>query len=1761
MSSPASHVDPNMAAVEPPIPAPSPHPPPQTEHPLLVVPQVLNNSTTLLQKSPTSSQEDEETFFRAVTSPTASMCDEKEVEVLKELTLITLDSEKREVIAKTAALSVEEEYCGAEEQKAGDSEVYDEEARILALQEDKSFQMQHGFQKPASQQNYERDNDTTSMTSTESPDGLSRSNDDALDAVQELRLIHHPQTSNFLILVDQLRAMREVAETLQSDDVAILSTALNKCERVFERHQHFDQILETGPRKEEAVKALYELVSTSSQETIELIQYWSIVYHALQELVLRIQTITAVLADNSSTGPISKSPKSGRHSFFGRKSSHSRNNGSLVHLTSTSTATLTGLGGQGGAGVTPQFSPEVLGHYQEVCANWEAQMRTFEHLAQAYRAFAAQCTTFTLIHEIDTVSKYYDQSIRSHFEKAQTVFLSSKMLSSLHDQIDYSNLFKTLNKDMALTTAEDRASFPQFVPLFARRLIGERQSVREGRLVEFVSATKTVEANGKKKSMPVSAPPKEYRLIVTTDMIYMCEVVPPSPAGAAPYETTKSLSKKLSRSGSRSALKAAANGSIVSLAPSSGSNDHKPLRLCHEPVLVMDTQISSTPDVVHPPVIQKDMVMVCFYNDTTYILQAESGEVRDAWVDVARALNIEQAKPSASCREQDELFELQQTGSIAGAAGGTGNMATLNLFGGNGMFKFGGGGGSTATCGPSGGKTGKLSFLKRLKSLRRSTANLHAEDNGPTPEIHPDQLTLTDEEERARRMQLSQPSLWEVRRLPLDLGVIPPLEQPIPFRKRHLYDISVQIEDLTTGKSVPGEFGMGIEDRAAYFRDECALFAVLRPARLVPSHAIDRNRDDFFLCKKRMHKGEIHYVEPPYITDFYARSWLHPDMHIEFDPEARTVTIAKMYKITCSTTEIVGKFMKYHAWLMENARISPDNTFLCMDYRSKALRVSKRIERAASSAQPTISSIENTRTLEGGRKYTELGECHMEFRRMSNAPDALSVGFYNPATKRDMAIGVMVFDKTKIKATASSLGLNAINALGATNGVVRVSPSEMSLTMWQTDARTRPRFIKGQRVFETVKSKSLDVFKLVGDRDALDELEEFIRIKMGTDCKARDISETFRLIEIAFQDQVLNASMVEEESVFETRLQKSGSRPHSIRSVTSSSSATASPTLSSLFKENGRLCDDNRSIKSTRSAKSVKSIKEVDEAEISNIAKENEDKAEVPSIAEKDEDKAGISSIAKEDEDKAEVSITEENEGKAGVSSIAEENEDKAEAGISIAKEDEDKAGISIAKEDEDKAGISSIAEKDEDKAGISIAKEDEDKAEVSITEENEGKAGISSITEENEDKAEVSIAKEDEDKTGVASIAEKDEDKAGISSIAKEDEDKAEVSSVTEEDEAEVFRIADDEDENDDDEYVSAHPACEGYLATVLEEDEEEEFSLTSYNNGILSKESSLASSTATFRPKTKEALQEMLLAHERAANSPRSALPQMDLSSFKNLSADGSLADYLSPTKPSSSCGGDHASDEEREDEEDEEREDVKREDEEREDEKREDEEKEDEERENEERENEEKEEMAAPTVADLTKFWAKTTNALVRSGSQSTIRSVDSTASILTNTHAAISASASSSATTPALSPIDSTEKLPTEKLLTPATTTATTTSHQPEIIESSISPCIPPVGPLTELEARVLALKSTASHSAIVAQLTEENVAQANVKDLVQATRYLSKHKLQLSAGFVQSEGGNGEMVLQDGNEPCVEVENHMPVKDLKKRWEEIHRLGI
>ncbi|KAF9960513.1 hypothetical protein BGZ72_006738 [Mortierella alpina] len=1001
----------------------------------LSVPAVINDSTTLLQTTPTSDEDN----FKAILSPVSTSAagldiltsaqvgqaqaspDKQPKHALSIITAVAYES-----ITKSAPLGGDAEDYAADDAEDGaeDDEDAAETSRELEIA-DKLFHLQHGYTK------------AECCLPAEST-GL----EPALNAVQVLALIQHPHTVNFGILVEQLRSMRTAAVAMQLKDVVPLELSLQKCERVLARHQAIDHLLETLPTQDVVIKALHGLLRACCKETTELLEDWTTVYYTLQDIVHHVQRALAA----QTTGASAASTFKPRLSLFTKRSAHP---------------------------TFPQLSPEVAQYQGQVCANWSAQIKAIEQLARSYRDFAEQVTEFSLIDDIVPVSKYHGDYINKTFMSAQEELLNTEKLCQLHALIDYSNLHKTLPKGNALSTAEDRKPHPPG-PLFSRQLIGERHLVREGRLTEFISPFTPTTGSSKKKNASAAPSPKAYRLIVASDMVYLCEEV-------AVAESTGDLDSKRSKKANKSSSK-------------------MPLRLVHEPVLVIDCQISSTPDILQPPYFQKNLVMLSFYNETNYILQAETGEERDAWVDCARRLDIEQPKPTEACREQDESDEIRPSTSTS----------SIGAF--------------------AKSKASKKTLVRILKSLRRSTNNLT--EDAAIPEIHPDQITKTEEEEYARRMQLGQPSLWEVRRLPLDLGVIPPLEHPIPFRKSHLYDVNVKIVDLTTGKMAPGEFGMGIEDRAAYFRDECALFAVLRPARLIPSHELDRKRDDFFLCgKRRVKGGEVMFVEPPYITDFYARSWLHPGMHIEFDVDSQSVMIAKMYRIICSSPEIVVEFQKYHAWLMENAKISPDNTFLCMDYRSPPLRISKQIEKVASSTatSASASAVADSRALEAGRKYTEMGECNIEFRRMSNAPDALSVGFYNPATKRDMATGVMVFDKEKVKATASGLGLNALAALGTSNGVVRVSATELSLTLWQTDARTRPTFVKGQRVFETVKSKSLDVFKLVGQRESLDELEEFIRVKMGTECKARDIRETYKLIRVAFQDDILDAPEEEDE--------------------------------------------------------------------------------------------------------------------------------------------------------------------------------------------------------------------------------------------------------------------------------------------------------------------------------------------------------------------------------------------------------------------------------------------------------------------------------------------------------------------------------------------------------------------------------------------------------------------------------------------------------
>ncbi|KAF9897422.1 hypothetical protein BX616_005629, partial [Lobosporangium transversale] len=517
--------------------------------------------------------------------------------------------------------------------------------------------------------------------------------DNTLNALQELTLVHRPHTSNFRILMEQIRAMQAAATVLQFDGSDTIENVVKKCERVFLCHQSFDQVLESEPTQYEAIKSLYQLVRSCHRDTTELIQDWSLIYYTLLDLVQRFQTLlgssvagsegggggggggggsagaTSTISTIASAGLSIKSPKA-RKSIFSSSSLLSSSSKKYNNDAIASAAAA--------ARILVQIPSEAFQHHKDVCANWVAQMRSFQLLAQAYRRFSNQATEFVLIKEIESITKHCGEEIQSIFEKAQMEFENTKQLYQLHYQIDYTNIHKVLPKENALTTAEERKAQP-IHPVFSRDRIGHLQLIRSGKLTEYVSPSQAVSPNNdnnnssSKKKGPVavsSSVPKEYQLIIVSGLIYLCEIIAtPITTATTTATTTTTTAVTVTVSTDTPTTITAVEHQDSSDNTKSSRKDgpqkgtslssplpslQKQLRLLHEPVLVIDSQISSTPDVIHPPLIQKNIVMVCFYNHTSYILQAESSEERDAWIKCSRKLNIEQPKPTDACREQDE---------------------------------------------------------------------------------------------------------------------------------------------------------------------------------------------------------------------------------------------------------------------------------------------------------------------------------------------------------------------------------------------------------------------------------------------------------------------------------------------------------------------------------------------------------------------------------------------------------------------------------------------------------------------------------------------------------------------------------------------------------------------------------------------------------------------------------------------------------------------------------------------------------------------------------------------------------------------------------------------------------------------------------------------------------------------------------------------------------------------------------------------------
>ncbi|KAG0037716.1 hypothetical protein BGZ82_001968, partial [Podila clonocystis] len=1216
----------------------------------------------------------------------------------------------KEDITKTVIVDdIHNEDEQVDEEQEEEEEEMDEE--YIA---DKLFHLETGFKKSKSM-----------------PEPAQRGDTLTLSTVQELKLIHKPLTENFHMLVHQLLHMRSAAYAVHSEDLSYLDTVVSKCERVFSSHKAFGKVLEVEPSPETLIKALYTLVELSAEETTELIQDWAIVYHILLDLC------NSILSHHTSSTQY-KSPSVGRMSFL--KKDHFSQSTASAHPTS------------------PGISPEILQSQKEVASSWAAQMRTFEQLARAFAHFANKFVQFSYLSETTAIAGFYHDQIAPVFSCAQEEFMHAKALSQLNAHIDYTHLHKRLPKENALTTAEERKANVAG-PLFTRQHIGARRLLYDGELTEFVAPTY---GNSKKKVAAIVVP-KEYHLIVTTDFVYLCQVVqagpPPSKKGFA--SQVRGFISQVGR--------------------------HKQLRLIHEPVAVND----------YVTEIQRYMVMVCFYNQTSYILKAETGKERDAWVQIARELRIEQPKPSDACREQDENETIE-------------------------------------------------------RSISSTTINEHA-----------------------RRMQLGQPSLWEVRRLPADLGVIPPLEHPIPFRRDNLYDTNVKIFDMTTGKVAPGEFGMGIEDRAAYHRDGCALFAVLRPPRLVKPEDVDKNREDFILVGKRTINGRDYCAEPPYITDFYARSWLHPNMRIEFDTEAGSVVVANMYRIMCSSPKMVRQFETYYKYLMSEAKISPDNTFLSMDYRSYPLRISKKTQKTDISStgitsvftasKSPLHPLGSTLALGGHRRaFNDMGECNIEFRRMSNAEEAISVGFWNPATKRDMAVGVLMVRSSTVR-TCSTMGLNTLLNYSVNKCVQRSSPTELMFTLLQTDVQTTPGFRKGQRVIrKTEGPTSLDEYKIEGTRESLNELEDFVRSRIGTDCKAREYRETLQMVKVAFHENVIDTCDVEEEK--EEKPQWTNGQV-----VEPSEDDLVYGQRVEGYLETLHEVPEEEEEKNLSAGPSGAVDEEVEQLEEEEQEEEENDLSAVPFGAVDDEE-------VEQPEEEKEKDIS------AGPSGAVDDVE------VEKIEEEEEEKDISARPSGAVDEEVEQLEEEEEEEndfsAGPFGAVEDEEVEQPEEDEEEEEK-DISAGPSDAVDSEEVEQLEEEEKDISARTFGAVGEE---IEQLEEEEEKDLPARPSDAVDDEEVEKLEEEKEEEKD---ISARPSG------AVDEEEVEEDEVKEEEE----EEEDLASSTATFRPKTLQALLAMEKQHQEAAakeseldTAIQSGFLQLDSTSFSDLASDGSLSAYIS-------------------------------------------------------------------------------------------------------------------------------------------------------------------------------------------------------------------------------------------------------------------------
>ncbi|GJJ77325.1 hypothetical protein EMPS_09684 [Entomortierella parvispora] len=952
-------------------------------------------------------------------------------------------------------------------------------------------------------------------------------------AVEALSTLYRSRIANLKSLATEMRAMTEAASIvgLCGSAAAELRLASEQCARVLVAQQKLEQYLQSVPTLDETIRALVDFAYEALEDTKAMISRWSAVHHSIADLgeimVQQDQEHWHVVAANTLAKKKSQKPL-----FFRRQKTLAV---SATEGEETDAQPPMAVG-------DTSLSPLLWSQQEAVSSHWTEQMRSFAVLARAFKRAAMVTDRFSMLRSINGLVRYNDEIIQPAYAAAKKVYISSKALRHLHQQIDYRNSTLALPKGNALTTEEDRLAVHRSIgPLFARHVPpSDCTLVYEGFLTEYIpsSSLSSLFQDSKRpnKKKPTRSTPKEYKLIVANGVVYFCEVVPE-------ITVAEEASKKLH---SRRSVKAG-----MAKKASAPANPRTSLRLVHEPVLVIDAQISSTPDVVHPQYGSRNIIMLCFYNETSYILQAKSAEDRDAWIKCARALNIEQPKPTPARRVLDEKMEelylasqvpIQATPGASAvdlaalaskiipepALEGSSSRTWLSL------------GNCVKVVGRAFNPHKRANAVNGVNALDDEDSENGDDDEDevdhPESKLFPiEDIPRNDQEKAQRHFNMARCEIWDIPKVPIDgLMIRPTLKMMNARGGTYIHARNAEVSCTRSGLTVNCEFGFGLEDSADLQRLKCPIYTLHMPCRrnYGPRGPGEKRRDE---------EGNEYIAHPPEFIDCYGHGFLNPQMYIKFNAEQETISFLGLYIIKLQSSEMVENFEKVYRRLMSKYPITSDNVLLEVD-RSEVLQVFKKTVRPFT----TLPEEEVEEHLEAGREWYPLGDCHLEFRKMSQYPKATCIGFFNPITKRDHANGVLLLDSKLSRDTAMALGPKWMNLLGQTNGYERVSATEMRLTLWQTNPVFKDRILYGVYVCkQVIKYKSLEVYKIHGPADKLDSVQDFIFSEMNRLTDLKTIEETLELASVAFQSHIMEAPVeIEPGEPIKALPEKSNSNSH-----------------------------------------------------------------------------------------------------------------------------------------------------------------------------------------------------------------------------------------------------------------------------------------------------------------------------------------------------------------------------------------------------------------------------------------------------------------------------------------------------------------------------------------------------------------------------------------------------------------------------------------